>query len=362
MKHFSHLSFAAAIFLFLQSAALSQISITTADIPNYFGVGNSLFIYGSSDTVTMNIGTVSSSISQTWTAPTVTIDDSFRTDNVLPSSTPYSAEFPGAEYAKKFNFSDTNITAVIYEYYKLSNDSIENIGSAEAESGMSGGKTIDTVVYSKTTKLYFHLPTQLGNVATLSIDTVDEGLGLSEITSDVTTFDAYGTLVLPRGSFGALRSTDVTSTKAYYGSTLLYGSSEITITWITQEGYELSVVVDTITSGTVKVHSVSLTYPGKTPTSVRTSPDRPSSFSLEQNYPNPFNPTTTISYELPANSFVSLKVYDILGNEVATLTNEKEDAGSYSVKFDGSKLASGVYFYRLTAGNFVNVKKLVLLK
>ncbi len=94
----------------------------------------------------------------------------------------------------------------------------------------------------------------------------------------------------------------------------------------------------------------------------RFSTNSPTHFSLDQNYPNPFNPTTAISYQLSANSFVSLKVYDILGREVTTLVNEKQSAGSYQVTFDASRLASGVYFYRLTAGSFVSVKKLVLLK
>ncbi len=88
----------------------------------------------------------------------------------------------------------------------------------------------------------------------------------------------------------------------------------------------------------------------------------PAKFDLDQNYPNPFNPTTVISYQLSAVSNVTLRVYDILGREVATLANGRENAGSYSVKFDGSRLASGVYFYRLKAGGFVSVKKLALLK
>ncbi len=88
----------------------------------------------------------------------------------------------------------------------------------------------------------------------------------------------------------------------------------------------------------------------------------PETFELYQNYPNPFNPSTTINYQLPMDSHVTLKVYDILGREVATLVNEKENAGNYSVKFDGSRLASGVYFYRLTAGNFMSTKKLLMLK
>ncbi len=86
------------------------------------------------------------------------------------------------------------------------------------------------------------------------------------------------------------------------------------------------------------------------------------SFKLNQNYPNPFNPTTTISYSIPKSSFVTLKVYDLLGNEVATLVNEDKSAGYYQVKFNASNLASGVYFYRLIAGNRVEVKKLILTK
>jgi len=88
----------------------------------------------------------------------------------------------------------------------------------------------------------------------------------------------------------------------------------------------------------------------------------PSEYKLYQNYPNPFNPLTTIVFDLPKASLVTLKVYNILGQEVATLVNEKREAGSYEVEFDGSKLTSGVYFYRLGAGEFVSVKKLMLMK
>jgi parallel beta-helix repeat protein len=89
---------------------------------------------------------------------------------------------------------------------------------------------------------------------------------------------------------------------------------------------------------------------------------RPTVYALSQNYPNPFNPSTTIKFELPRTSHVSLTVYDMLGRQVSALVNEKRDAGVHDVKFDGSSLASGVYLYRLTAGNFVQTRKLVLLK
>jgi len=93
-------------------------------------------------------------------------------------------------------------------------------------------------------------------------------------------------------------------------------------------------------------------------------------FILEQNYPNPFNPSTKIRYTIPQvianvvkqSQLVTLKVYDILGNEVLTLVNEDNPAGSYEVNFDAKGLSSGIYFYKLQAGSFVETKKMILLK
>ncbi len=88
----------------------------------------------------------------------------------------------------------------------------------------------------------------------------------------------------------------------------------------------------------------------------------PTEFALSQNYPNPFNPATTIKFQLPVNSKVSLKVYDILGSEVATLVDEVKEAGYYELSFNGSGLASGTYFFRINADNFVQTKKMILIK
>jgi hypothetical protein len=98
-------------------------------------------------------------------------------------------------------------------------------------------------------------------------------------------------------------------------------------------------------------------------THVSTSPlGPPQSFTLEQNYPNPFNPSTTITFELPKPSHVSLSVFDLLGREVSVLVNERRNAGAHEVKFDASGFSSGVYFYRLQAGDFVRTRKFVLLR
>jgi hypothetical protein len=92
------------------------------------------------------------------------------------------------------------------------------------------------------------------------------------------------------------------------------------------------------------------------------SDDIPESFGLSQNYPNPFNPSTTITYQIPYTSNVIVEVYDVLGRKVTTLVNETKEAGNYSLNFKAPWLSSGIYFYKLTAGTFTQVKHMMLTK
>ncbi len=98
------------------------------------------------------------------------------------------------------------------------------------------------------------------------------------------------------------------------------------------------------------------------PTSVEEEHQMPKEFALMQNYPNPFNPITNIEFQIKEYGFVSLKIFDLLGNEIATLVDEEKSSGEYKVEFDASGLTSGIYFYQVTAGDFSETKKLVLLK
>ena len=131
----------------------------------------------------------------------------------------------------------------------------------------------------------------------------------------------------------------------------------------------LAVVVFIQSKGSKKVYqSGTIKYSDLMLTDVKEKSSSPKSFKLEQNYPNPFNPSTKISWQTPVAGFQTLKVYDILGNEVATLVNEYKPAGSYEVTFNASNnqnhasLPSGFYIYQLKVGNYVQTRKMILLK
>jgi hypothetical protein len=105
-----------------------------------------------------------------------------------------------------------------------------------------------------------------------------------------------------------------------------------------------------------------ITLPLSNATAVHRLSYSPKTFELAQNYPDPFNPSTVIKYELPVASSVTLKIYDVLGREVATLVNENQIEGIHVASFDGTRFASGIYFYRLTAPGVNQVKKMLLMK
>lgn len=148
-------------------------------------------------------------------------------------------------------------------------------------------------------------------------------------------------------------------------------SSNVSVATATVAGSTLQLTPVAIGDVVVTVIAQDLTYNdffaysfdvNVNPTDVETKDQLPTEFALFQNYPNPFNPTTNIKFDLPKESNVTLKVYNILGEEVATLVNKVMPAGHQVVTFDASRLASGMYIYRIQAGNFVQVKKMLLMK
>jgi len=146
-------------------------------------------------------------------------------------------------------------------------------------------------------------------------------------------------------------------------NSVYYGTSMFDITNDGKE--EILISLDQLIDlpGDDQIRTFTYIYkPDKTSGIINTSENIPNEIELFQNYPNPFNPKTNIQYQVPELSFVSLKIYDVLGNEIATLVNKEKLIGSYEVDFDATGLPSGIYFYQLKAGSFIQTKKMILLK
>ena len=177
------------------------------------------------------------------------------------------------------------------------------------------------------------------------------------------TADAWGTLVLPSGTYSnALRiKTVINNTDSIlFGGGFVFGSTNTTYSWYVSGTkvpvFSISYFVGDF--GDLK----SVSYVTQSSTGIEHHSGIADGYTLEQNFPNPFNPSTTIDFSISRQGFTSLKVYDMLGKEVAVLVNGNLGAGAYSATFDAAALPSGVYFYKLETEGFTSVKKMTLIK
>ncbi|MEO8664351.1 MAG: M14 family zinc carboxypeptidase [Ignavibacteria bacterium] len=154
----------------------------------------------------------------------------------------------------------------------------------------------------------------------------------------------------------------------FYNKTVSTWTKEVVdISQIASSTTTLKIRFSMVSNGTVVadgiyIDNIKLSGYNATPVGITQNTGIPGRYSLSQNYPNPFNPKTVINYQLSMTNFVSLKVFDVLGNQVATLVNEDQNPGNYSVSFDGNNLSSGLYYYKLESGEFTDTKKMLLIK
>ncbi len=349
------------LLLFATCAVSAQITITATDIAARLTVGNALINRADTLTASANIGTPGSA-ANVWNFGSLNTHRFDTLTSVAVAGTPYASWFPGATHALRTRQTLEGITGIVHQYLRLGT-SLYIPGA-----GGDGPTPFGTAVLRLTNTpelVYYSLPLAYGTTWTYAYveSLVVSLLGIpliNQITPyNVTqTVDAHGTITLP-GSFGthqALRIREDSRTPS---------GRRVSYQFIALNGASVTVVAtDTLqpNSGTINISPNSTTWSGPLPTSVRVGNDIPTGFALKQNYPNPFNPSTTIEYQVATAEFVSLKVYNLLGQEVATLVNELKQPGTYRTSWNAESVPSGTYFYRMNGGSFSETGRMLVLK
>ena len=371
MKRFYFLL--SALFMLLSSPSFGQITITRA---NAFPPGTS--IIGQSRTVqTFESRTDTAGIralinrsgaNQTW--------DLRAGGRVFVSTPPVSRRYfapssisgvtvSGANLAIRTSFAGSDTATVLFA----------NLTDSELQTISAGSVLTRTNAFLGTTQTYtppiptlrFPLTSTSTWNGSTQLSTQVPGFGALVTNLNYTyAVDGWGTLITPANPNGVpvlrLRSTFVLTVTGFP----LPPTTAVTYLFLDANANALATIQDapTLSAGIPDVASgMSVSYSTFTPLSVRElGGEKPAAFALEQNYPNPFNPSTLIRYSLPSTEQVSLKVFDMLGREVAVLVNARQAAGRYEVSFNAMNLPSGLYFYRLQAGSYSETRKMMLIR
>lgn len=361
-----HLLYAALTFL-IAFKVDAQISITVSDLSAQLQIGKKITTYRDGTTTSLNIGSTGQT---TWDFSTLVIADQYVTESKSFTSSAYAADFPEAQFASYYEGVSQGTASQTWVYNTIAADFFTNgTGTFTSPQGVS---TVIKIIYSPQ-KLQYKLPiafngSWVSQGSALLKTTITVPIIGNQTTTIAQTYqsnflvDAWGTVKMPGGKIlNALRIREESSitTSGQTAANVFYH-----ILTKTGESVRITLNNTTANSGVVSIAAVSWTSGDgvSNPTSVERMSEIPSGFFLSQNYPNPFNPSTKIQFRVSSFGFVSLKVYDALGQEVATVVNEKLNSGTYEVKFDASNLSSGIYFYRLRAGEFSLIKKMIVIK
>jgi hypothetical protein len=327
----------------------AQITVQRSDIQNIFYVGDTLNVRTITDTA-VNVGQVGGPNVYDFSSLNLIVAGS--SPVVLGSSLPNAM----GRFANDTMFVQPNEE----QAFSFTNQGMYDIGKVK----IANDSTLD-YIYRSPWESLFRFPVTFGSGYTETITTTDSTFVhgvLSAAGSNqigwVGAVDGYGTLKLPGGS-----SYQCLRVMKFENPPCSTCNDDKDINFITQNGLVVIVNTNHTQPDTGRIQIVGFQIiQGKLVTGVERPTLAPTSFVLEQNYPNPFNPSTEISYTVPSRTHVTLTVFNVLGIKVANLVNGEKEAGNYNVLFDANNLASGIYFYRLQAGNFLQTKKMVLLK
>ena len=363
MKKISFLLF--CFVLFAGANVSAQITITTSDLQAFASFGNTLEVGNDTTATSIDIGMTGAT---SWNFSSLSADFQSTFTSVDPSGTPFAGMFPSATACLSGVTNIMGYELDSWEYVGI-NNALLFYGTAAQ--GTISGFEITSVSSNNPAFKAVIVPLTMGTNWTQDYVETDS-TSIAGISSTVSVsnvhienmVDAYGTMTLPGGGTVQalrLRSDERRIVQTADGSNYTRSISYI---FITNSGTQVSVNAADTTSpntGVIAVDGISFIISGVTGVE-QADNNVPENFNLEQNYPNPFNPSTQINYSIPSSQKVTLKVYDELGKEVATLVNKDQAAGNYTVDFSASNLASGVYFYRIQAGNFIQMKKMILMK
>jgi hypothetical protein len=343
------------VFLAVASCtAYAQITITSTDVANMFAVGNGTTVHQDTSQSMIDIGTPGGG--NNWNFTTLQSNLTADMESIDPNSSPYISDFAGADVCVYTTDFSQGEQAEIWTYSKL-NGTFDAMGSSATVASIPGFVTsIKNDPYRRTYETPMTINSQWSQSFTQII--LINGTPFDS-TSIFTSYriDAYGTMTVPGGvSYDALRIRETLDVSGF--------PTIVTYSFLALNGLVVAVFAkDPVPPNSGLIVADGTSYGGAlTTTGVEQTSKLPNDYSISQNYPNPFNPSTNIEYSIPSGSFVQLKVYDILGNKVATLVNEEQSAGIYRADFSGINLASGLYIARITSGNFSNSIKMTLMK
>ncbi len=360
--------------------AAQGVTIDTTDVKAMFAVGTTTVYRIDTLTTSVNIGGPGQSA---WDFSGLLYHNRMRMMSVNVASTPYDTGFFSTatnvlnDTAFTYSFYDQTYGTILlkgkgYNYLAMGTDlkdyGIIGSGSAFIELLGPTGYPASGQWLKSPPAVYFALPLAFLQSWTTSYNEILSGsaqVGIFPVVvgPDTTahkvacTVDAYGPLTVPGfPTVDALRIRKV--------DTLVAGL-RVSYMFIAKDGTSVQFTAadpGAADNGTIAIVRGSAQWTAATAPHVEVVDNLPAAFGLQQNYPNPFNPSTTIRFTLPVREYVTLRVYNLLGQEVATLVNETLDAGESMVRFNGSRLSSGVYLYRLQAGGSTLTRRMTLVK
>ena len=367
----------ALVFLFTFTIYLSgQITITQSDYTSLTTIGNKFVSFADTLTESVNIGSPGGN--NNWDFSSYPAHFTNEINYVSPAGTPYESTFSTANTVgySELTFEDQGIIYNNKSWSYINNNDASIIGDVSIiETNNNGNKDTSTAITEHFPAFsQYDFPLEADKIWSKkdSSETVTTSSFSSFSSTTVTTYDhyvdAWGIMTLPSGkTIDALRIREKTITVSYFSGVPLPPSVSVKFFFLAKTGESFSVLAvseDPPSSGAI---NGTIAWSDDDITGIEKLETIPETFSLYQNYPNPFNPGTTIQYSIPPSQqqnfiLVRLKVYDILGKEVAVLVNKNQTSGDYRVKFNADNLPSGIYFLSLQAGNFNKTIKMTLLK